>query len=364
MILDDSYQEIIRVHAGNGYHGDLHEFFITPQDTALLTVYGRVKMDLSSLGGPKDGFVAEGIIQEVDIATGEVLFEWHSLEHVGIEESYAKLREKPERTTIDYFHLNSIDIDHDNNLLISAKKTFAVYKIDRKSGGVIWRLGGEKSDFEMGPGTETRYQHDARRQRDGTITIFDNGGANVAEQSRGIVVELDEDAMSATLVREYTHPDKLLAATQSNVQVLPNGNVFIGWGSKPVFSEFSHDGELLFNATLAKKQSYRSFRFPWVGQPQEKPDVAAEVGAEKEEVKVYASWNGATEVATWKALTGSGSDRLEPVGGPVPREGFETTITVRTTEPYVGVRARDRSGRVLEPYSVQLTHSSDGQRRG
>ena len=344
VIVDSSYREITRVRAGNGYRGDLHEFLITPEDTALLTVYGRVYTDLSSLGGPKDGFALEGIVQEVDIKSGEVLFEWHSLEHVGLEESYFGAPKEPEYGH-DYFHINSIDIDHDNNLLVSARKTSTVYKIDHKSGEVTWRLGGKKSDFEMGPGTRTRFQHDARRQRDGTITIFDNGGKNVAEQSRGIVVELDEDAMTATLVREYTHPDELLAATQANVQVLPNGNVFIGWGSKSVFSEFSRDGELLFDASLATKQSYRTFRFPWSGQPSDDPAMVAERGP-GDKVRVYASWNGATEVATWEVLAGPGSERLKPVRS-APREGFETTITVRTTEPYIGVRAKDRSGRVL-----------------
>jgi Arylsulfotransferase (ASST) len=274
-----------------------------------------------------------------------VLFEWHSLEHVGLEESYFRPPE-PSGYGYDYFHINSIDIDHDNNLLVSARKTSTVYKIDRNSGEIIWRLGGKKSSFEMGPGTRTRYQHDARRQRDGTITIFDNGGANVAEQSRGIVVELDEEGMTATLVREYTHPERLLASTQANMQVLPNGNVFIGWGSKPFLSEFSSNGELLFDANVVWKQSYRTFRFPWSGQPQEKPDVAAEPGPDNE-LTLHVSWNGATEVATWEALAGPDPGRLRPVGSPAPRDGFETAIVVRTAEPYVGVRAQDRSGRVL-----------------
>ncbi len=212
--------------------------------------------------------------------------------------------------------------------------------------------GGKNSDFEMGPGTRFAYQHDARRQPDGTLTIFDNGTTvfhngipEAIEESRGIVVELDEDAMTATLVREYTHPDELLAATQANMQVLPNDNVFIGWGSKSAFSEFSRDGELLFDARLATKQSYRTFRFPWSGQPSDRPAVVAERGP-GDKVRIYASWNGATEVATWEVVAGPSSERLKPVRS-APKEGFETTITVRTTEPYISVRAKDRSGRVL-----------------
>jgi len=347
VILDGSYQEITRVQAGNGYKGDHHEFLITPQDTALLTVYSPVRWNLSPIGGSKDGVVLDGIAQEVDINTGEVLFEWHSLDHVGLDETYAEPPRNPRRP-FDYFHINSIDVDHDNNLLISARLTSTVYKVERESGEVIWRLGGKKSDFEMRPDTQTAYQHDARRQPDGTITIFDNGDEEKDDQSYGLVLELDEDEMVATLVREYAHPDKLFARTQANAQVLPNDNVFIGWGSTPIFSEFSRDGNLLFDAIFSHthNESYRAFRFPWSGQPSEEPAVAAESGP-GDKVTVYASWNGATEVASWEVLAGTSPDQLRPLGSVAPREGFETAISVNPAEPYIGVRARNGSGRVL-----------------
>jgi hypothetical protein len=346
VILDDTYREITRVRAGNGYRADHHEFLITPHGTTLLTIYGPVPRNLSPLGGPKDGTVLEGIAQEVDIATGEVLFEWHSLDHVALEESYYEPPKKAEGP-FDYFHINSIDVNHDGSLLVSGRRTGAVYKIDRETGEVVWRLGGKMSDFEMDPRLRSRpYQHDARRQADGTITLFDNGVFNVDKQSRGIVLDLNEEAMTATLVREYGHPDERVSATQGNMQVLPNGNVFVGWGSDPAFSEFTRDGELLFNAALPPwGESYRAFRFPWSGQPSEDPAVVAEKGA-GDEVTLYASWNGATEVATWRALAGPSPDRLQPLEA-APQEGFETTITVHTTQPYIVMRAEDNSGRVL-----------------
>jgi hypothetical protein len=345
VIADNSYREIKRVQAGNGYKGDHHEFLITPQDTALITIYDPVLADLSSVGGPKDGMVLDGIAQEIDIESGEVLFEWHSLDHVGLDESYRKPPKVP-KWPFDYFHINSIDVDHDSNLLISARWTFTIYKIDRKSGEVIWRLGGKKSSFEMGPGTKTRYQHDARRQPDGTITIFDNGGLKLDDQSYGLVLEPDMEETAATLVRKYAHPEGRVAATQGNVQVLPNGNVFIGWGSDPIFSEFTREGKLLFSASFPPEvESYRAFRFPWSGYPSDDPAVVAETGPD-DEVTLYASWNGATAVATWQVLAGSSPDRLRPVGS-APRDGFETAITVHTAEPYIGAQAKDRSGRVL-----------------
>jgi hypothetical protein len=346
VILDRSYSEVRRVRAGNGYRGDHHEFLITPQDTALLTIYDPVRVDLSPVGGPKEGVVLDGIVQEVDIESGEVLFEWHSLHHVGLEESYHR-PSKDQKSPFDYFHINSIEVDEDSNLLLSARRTSTVYKIERNTGDIIWRLGGKRSDFEMGPGTRTAWQHDARRQSDGTITIFDNGGVTKDELSYGLVLELDEEKMRATLLRRYAHPDRQVADTQGSMQVLPNGNAFIGWGSDPLLSEFSRDGELLFNAAFPPEvESYRAFRCAWSAQPGDAPAVAAERAASEEKVTVYASWNGATEVATWEVLAGPNPEELEAVAS-APRKGFETAITVNSAEPYVGVRAKNSSGRVL-----------------
>jgi hypothetical protein len=347
VILDGSYREVARVRAGNGYEGDLHEFLITDRDTALITIYGTEPWDLTDVGGPEDGEVIDGVIQEIDIETGDVLFEWHSLDHVELDESYAA-PEDEDGLPFDYFHINSIDVDKDDNLLVSARKTSAVYKIDRDTGEVVWRLDGKRSDFEMDYESRSVYQHDAIPQPDGTVTILDNGISREVEgESRGIVLDLDEEEMSATLVRDYPHPAGLRAATQANMQTLPNGNVFIGWGSEPIFSEFDFDGELLFDAAfLAGAESYRAFRFPWEGIPEDAPAAAAERGPRDGEATVYASYNGATEVAEWEILVGSGSGEMESIGS-TPRDGFETAIVVRTDESFVAVRARNRSGRML-----------------
>jgi hypothetical protein len=352
VIFDHSYREIARLSAANGYYGDHHEFLISPQDTALILIYSPVLRDLSSIGGLKNGRVWQAIVQELDIESGKVLFEWHSIEHVGLDETYATVSQDG-RPGLDYFHANSIEVDHDNNLLVSARQTFTVYKIDRNTGEIIWRLGGKKSDFEMGEGTRFAFQHDARRHRDGTISVFDNGTTiflytvpKAVEESRAIVLELDEEQMSATLLREYTHPDKQYADAAGNMQLLPNSNVFIGWGRALVFSEFSKDGEMLFDASLPRKnESYRAFRFSWSARPSDHPAAVAERVSE-EEVRVYASWNGATEVSSWEVLAGPRPGQIEPLGS-VLRNGFETALSVQTPHPYVAVRAKDRSGQVL-----------------
>jgi hypothetical protein len=238
-------------------------------------------------------------------------------------------------------------IEPNDSLPLCARNTWTVYKIERSSGEIIWRLDGKKSDFEMGPGTQSAFQHDARRHEDGTITIFDNGAhLKVHDQSCGIVVELDEQKMSAKLVREYTSPEKPLATSQGNMQLLPNANVFIGWGSAPLISEFSHDGKLLLEAYFPPDgESYRAFRFPCSGHPTEDPAVAVEQRPD-DKVELYASWNGATEVDAWEVLAGPRPGQLEPVGS-VPRDGFETAMLVQTFDPYLAVRAKDRSGQIL-----------------
>jgi hypothetical protein len=352
VIFDHSYRELARLSAGNGRNGDHHEFLISPQDTALITIYSPVRRDLSSIGGLKNDLVWRGMVQELDIESGEVLFEWDSLEHVDLAETYATVSQDGS-PGFDYFHINSIDVDHDNNLLISARETFTVYKVDRKSGEIIWRLGGKKSDFQMGLGTRFSFQHDARRQPNGNISIFDNGDTvfhgvvpKAVEGSRGIVLDVDEQTMKASLVREYTHPDTQYADASGNVQILPNGNVFIGWGRALHFSEFSHDGNLLFDGKVpAGNRSYRYFRFPWSGHPTDRPACVAERTSESE-VNVYASWNGATGVESWEVLAGAHPGKLESVGS-APRDGFETAMIVQSSDPYIAVQAKGQSGGVL-----------------
>jgi hypothetical protein len=367
VVYDSSYREIARFEAANGFNGDHHEFLISPQDTALITIYDAVPKDLSSVGGMKDSLAIQGIVQELDIETGKLLFEWRSLDHVGLEETFARPGQDLDYPGIDYFHINSIDVDHDDNLLVSARKTSAVYKIHRESGEILWRLGGKKSDFEMEEGTRFAYQHDARRLPDGTISIFDNGDTvfrdglpEVVEQSRVIILDPDERSMKATLVHEYTHPDGKYADAAGNAQVLPNGNVFVGWGRALAISEFNREGELLFDARLPPgNRSYRAFRSVWhATNPTSRPAIAAERTSE-DEIRVYASWNATTEVERWAVLAGERPDTLEIIGA-VPRDGFETAMVARTPARYVAVRARDRLGRTLGTSPVVETGSHPG----
>jgi hypothetical protein len=348
VIRDNAYQEIAAFGVGNGYPGgDVHDFLITPDDTALICIYNRIRWDMRSVGGVEEDIVIDGIIQEIDIPTGRVLFEWHSLDHVGLDEARVPMPEG-KNDSFDYFHVNSIEVDVDGNIIMSARHTFAVYKIDKVSGEVLWRLSGLKSSFTMGEDADFAYQHDARVHPNGQLSLFDNATTTQSSgiPARAIVLDLDTDAMTATLVREFVHPTRIVSQSQGNNQILSNGNSFVGWGSSPVFSEFSPDGELLFNGRFPKGvTSYRAYRYPWVGQPQDDPAIAVDL-ASGTKVTVYTSWNGATEVARWSVLAGPDVDNLEVVDS-AERTGFETTITVETTEPFVAVQAEDASGNVL-----------------
>jgi hypothetical protein len=264
-IADETYHVIATVKAGNGLNADAHEFLLTPQGTALVTIYDPVTADLSSVGGSKNAELWEGSIQEIEVSTGKVIFEWHSLGKVGYEESYWPLPDSP-TAAWDYIHINGIALDDDGNLLLSARHTSTVYKIDRHTGEVIWRLGGKKSDFRPGADANFSFQHNAVAEGHNIIRIFDNevNPKPVLPWSRVIWLKLDTSAKTATLIRSIAHPDHLAAISQGSAQALDNGNTLVGWGQTAHFSEFDSSGRMIFDATLPKGyDTYRAYRFRW-----------------------------------------------------------------------------------------------------
>ncbi|HVL26697.1 MAG TPA: arylsulfotransferase family protein, partial [Acidimicrobiales bacterium] len=330
VVVDQTYTEVARVRAGNGYATALDDMTITPWHTALVLASGPAA----------GGQVRESVVQEVDIRSEQVLFEWHSHEHVGVDESVAP---RPATGPYDYFHATSVDLDEEANLLVSARNTSAIYRIANPGGEVLWRLGGRRSDFRMGPGATFAGQHDAGLPAEGQVAMFDNGPPG--RPSRGLVLAVDTPSMAATVHQELAHPHGRHAASGGNLQLLDGDRVFIGWGSLPSFSEFAGDGRLLYDARFAGgNTSYRAFRAPWVAQPLDSPAVTVEV-EDSRRATVYASWNGATEVAEWRVLAGGG-DALEPAASS-PRRGFETAIPLDTVPALVAVAAVNSAGEVL-----------------
>jgi hypothetical protein len=345
VVLDETYAEIDRIRASGGYRADIHDMQITPEGTALVLAYNLVQRDLRHLGGPRKGMVLDNVIQEIDLATRRLLFEWHSIGSIPLRES----RDRPERDTpFDYFHVNSVDVGPDGDLLISARNTCAVYEIDRTTGALNWRLGGRRSDFPLDRSTRFCRQHDARWIADDEISIFDNHVDRVRDggESRAIKLRVDERRERVRLLRGYKHPAEPVAQNKGGARVQPNGNVLVGWGAVPMITEFTRRGRIVLDARFARATdgTYRALRARWVGRPTTDPDVAARRRGGR--TAVWASWNGATEVARWHVLAGDSPDALERVGGE-RRNGFETAISVPGRHEYVAVRAVGRGGAVL-----------------
>jgi outer membrane protein assembly factor BamB len=349
VILDDTYTEVARVQAGNGFQADLHEFQLTPQNTALVTAYTTQGADLSAVGGPGGGMLLDSLVQEVDVATGKVLFEWRASDHVGLDESQAAVPTTG-AAPFDFFHVNAVAPDTDGNLLVSARNTWTVYKLDRQSGEILWRLGGSKSDFAFGDQAAFAWQHHARRQADGSITLFDNAAASfpteTEPQSRGLVLDVDENAMTASFVREYVHPQGLVVVAMGSMQPLPGGDVVVGWGVELRFNQFASGGEVGLEGVFPSGAiSYRAFRLPWTGKPATAPAHATVLDGDGT-TTVYASWDGATDVARWQVLAGPRASELRPLRS-AERKSFETAIPVRVAGGLLAVAALDASGRVL-----------------
>ncbi|MDH6118496.1 hypothetical protein ABH930_001496 [Kitasatospora sp. GAS204A] len=282
VIYNDRYQKIGEVKAGNGYAADGHEFLITPQNTALVISYTEATADLTAIGGPADQKVIDGIVQEVDIRTGKVLFQWNSADHVPYAESEQPLPASAS-TPWDWFHLNAVKLDGNGSLLVDARNTWTTYEVSRHTGQIRWQLGGKESSFKVAaaPGQVLNsagqlfsWQHDPQPLGNGLYTLFDNESAGVANTgsgaiselpySRVVTVRLDFRTHQATLVRSVDQPAGLSASSQGNAQPLRDGGQVVGWGSLPYISEFDRSGELVFNAEFpAGVNTYRAYRFAW-----------------------------------------------------------------------------------------------------
>jgi hypothetical protein len=277
-IYNDHYQQIAQVNAGNGYSADGHEFLITPWNTALILAYTTATANLTSIGGPANQTVIDGIVQEVDIKTGRVLFQWNSADHVPYSESEQPLPASAS-TPWDWFHINAVHLARDGNLLIDARDTWTTYKVSLRTGRIIWQLGGKDSSFteQAAPGQVLdsageifAWQHDPEQVGPGTYTFFDNdsAGTPLLSYSRAVTVRLNYRTRVATLVASDAQPEGLSAASQGDAQTAQDGDLVVGWGALPYFSAFSPSGQLLFNAEFpAGVNTYRAYQQPWPPRP-------------------------------------------------------------------------------------------------
>ncbi|HEX3693419.1 MAG TPA: arylsulfotransferase family protein [Solirubrobacteraceae bacterium] len=346
LVLDSHYRTIARARGGNGLAADLHDFRLAANGIAYTTAFNPIRCNLSAASGPADGALIDTALQEIDLRTGLVRWEWHALDHVAVSESETS---PPANAPWDWFHVNSIDLESNGNLLISARSTWASYQLRGGSGEILWRLGGNHSSFALGAVAKTAWQHDARMLASGEVTIFDDG-SNPPEHpySRGVRLALDPKRRRASLRASYYGPQpQLLSASQGNMQTLPSGNVVLGFGGIPEIREYSPAGEVLFAAHLSyDMSSYRAFRFPWSAQPTSSPIALAALNNTGEEAIVRASWNGATGVASWRVLAGPSLQELRAVAT-FPDRGFESESILTKRYRYVAAQALDASGRLL-----------------
>ncbi|MGP3970379.1 arylsulfotransferase family protein [Streptomyces sp. 6N223] len=348
LLLDSSYSEIASLSLQGGYLTDVHDLQISPDGSrALLMGYDTVPYDLSEYGGPADGQVVDAVIQEQDLTTGEVTFEWHALDHIPLEETHEPLT----TGTVDYVHVNSMDYDADGDLLLSGRHTSTVYKVDIDTGGIVWRFGGENSDFTF-PGAADRpsYQHDARRLSDGRLSVFDNGNRHEPPHSRGAVYEIDEQAMTARLTQDLQPGEQVFGSFLGSNRELANGDQLVSYGNTGRMVEFSGT-EPVFEASFPQGTfTYRAERATdWAATPAAPPDVAVgEAAGGDGSREVAMSWNGATEVESWRIEAGPSAGELD-VLETVDRTGFETRAEVDAPDgaEVYRVSALDADGRVL-----------------
>jgi hypothetical protein len=362
-IYNDHYQPLATVSAGNGLAEDLHEFQITPAGTALITAWKPLYCNLQPAGGADDVALYDPVMQEIDIKTGLVMYEWDSLDHVPLSDSYVSVKGATVAWPWDWFHMNSLQLASNGSWLISSRDTWTIFDVDSSTGQINWRLGGRQSSFKMEPGTAFSWQHDARQLSGDLFSLFDNGGPPSSHpESEGLVIRIDQPRHTASLVHAALPPSQLWAQTQGDLELLPDGDSWLGWGDTGEISEVSPSGKVLYVAhSPDDTQIYRALRFPWFGQPLTPPSLAVTATASGP-LALYASWNGATDLASWRVLAGASASTLAP-SSTTHSTGFETRLQAPRSAAFVAVEALGAGGAVLSTSAPVATAPAATGRR-
>ncbi|PLB51366.1 hypothetical protein P170DRAFT_474908 [Aspergillus steynii IBT 23096] len=343
VLLDQNYEHVVTATPGNHRIASLHEFNVIDGQTALVEIYQTTPADLTPYGGnSSQRWIGDGIFQEFDIATGDLVFEWSALDHIDPADSLVTLGSSESNsgltsaTSWDYAHLNSVDKDADGNYLLSARHTSTIYKVNGTDGSIIWKLGGNSSTFKQVGNWKFGYQHHARwlSHKQGSaierFSLFDNSAGGVVHYnnvSSAVIIQLNHTDNTATIERKASAPYGLSARSQGNAQLLPNDHFFVGWGSAGAFTEFGPSDEVLYHAFIEDGVSYRAFARNWTGTPREDPAIVAFKTSSS--VRLYVSWNGDTETSLWKFYRVGGGDKIEI--GEVDRESFESSFVWKTS---------------------------------
>lgn len=394
----------ITAHAPLG-GADMHEIFITPACTAIITGYKTIDAHLNFTRNVTTRLV-ESYFQEIDIATGRLVFDWQASKYIPdvIGETPYSLKswEHNPKRWLDWFHINSIQKDHLGNYLISGRHTSTIYYLSGVNGNVLWRLGGRNSDFKLlhdGYNVTFGAQHHVRwLDRNLTrISLFDNHHGHVFNnqrvQSTGMIFKLDFARKEASLERTYNSTNHIISGRKGSVQVLNDGpvpeNILMGYGSEPAWTEFAADGTVLADVSFGplygdrdNADNYRTLKVNWTGLPSWPPRIAPgppprhmfsqasetfsvvlkdENSNDLSNDTIYFSWNGATEIDSWVVLGSDNTTNLnieDHMMGQVSRTGFEESFYVGQKK-YVCAVAIDEAGVVLGATSVVQMANND-----
>lgn len=365
VVLDSQYRSVVTVQ-GDAITGlaDMHEFnLIDSGRKAIITAYDVEPFDATNLnltGG--FAWILNSYFKEIDVTSGEIIFEWNALEHFVPATQPSEL--SPPGTSrlapLDFFHLNSVTKSLDGDYIISARHTSAIYKVSHVDGHVVWQLGGWMTDFEAD--FNFCHQHHALILHESPhkmiLSMFDNGCTTNAEtRSSAKTVELDMLDMTAVLLNEYGADANVAVKTQGSAQMLPsNGNVLVGWGSRSTITEYASNGTLVFNATLAgKAYTYRVYKSDWRGIPTEDPKIYSYARFRNASTVVYVSWNGATEVTHWRFFGRNSLAESFAFLGAIPKNGFETVFVSERHVEFSFAEAVSSDGKSLRKSAIQKT---------
>jgi len=359
------------ISAKNNKSADCHELLLTPQCTVIITAYDTIPYDLSRWN-ITEGWLMNSYFQEIDLATDELLFEWSAADHMNVNDSIWQPTTMGEggkqQKGYDFVHLNSVEKDEHGNYLLSMRHTSSVVYVSGVDGHIIWTLGGKKNDFKDlsdGTATDFAFQHHARwvNKELTKISIFDDRNSleifnKAHNDTRGIIVEIDADARTVRLDKVYHATHNITSVRMGGMQVLQDspepGNVILGYGNEPAWTEYAPDGTVLFDIALgpmragrASADNYRVLKVNWTGEPTYNPSISAgpdrhydfnetrstfeilrtdKKGEYLRNTTAYFSWNGATDISHWLVLS-SETDANMTISSNfqarIPKTGFE-----------------------------------------
>ncbi len=289
-ILDENFNEVETIEAGNGYVAEAHDFQILPNGNVLLFGYYLSEVDMSKIvpGGHPAALVSGAIVQELD-SQRNVIFQWRSWDYYSFEDFFSTLTNDPraKSAAINTFHFNTINQDSDGHIFVMTPQPAPrlpssgwVKKLNRQTGEIMWTLGGDDNEFTFvgvdpneAPGHFSG--HGFHRIQNGNVLSYDNGARDLTIASRVHEYKLDEQNKIAEHVWTYV-PDSIISGLgRGNAQRLPNGNTMIGWGNvkgtpNPAATEVTPDGKKVWELYFdnPKVGSYRAFRFVYPPQLQ------------------------------------------------------------------------------------------------